>query len=103
MKSEKDVLTDVGRMKTAKMSLRKIAKHYGKPVTHGDIQRIQEGVFPKREDKRHALGLPKTCPFCKRPIGERRSHRRIKGLIDYSDKALRKMFENREEIKEPIV
>ncbi len=44
--------------KAAGRSLREIAKDYGPLITHADIQRGIQGEFPKRRDKREAMGLP---------------------------------------------
>jgi len=53
------------RHKTDDESLRKIARSYGKPITHGDIGRILKSrKYPACPEKRLVLGLPPTCPVC---------------------------------------
>jgi hypothetical protein len=46
----------------AKMSLRQIARQYGKSLTHGDIARMRDGIEPKGASKRLAFDLPATAP-----------------------------------------
>ena len=89
----------------ARRSYRAIAADYGKPITHGDIGRIlHDNVWPKGAAKCHALGLPvllpaPACLHCGEVhIAKRCPHspRQYKSLFDYSTKALRQMYENRE-------
>jgi hypothetical protein len=50
-------------------SLREIAKSYGKPITHADIERIlKNGKFPVGLKKRTALNVPPVCPKCEQPL-----------------------------------
>jgi len=66
MNSEIDVQRDVQAKKNAGMSLRAIAKIYGKPILFTDIDRILKGKFPAGEEKRKALHIPPVCPVCYR-------------------------------------
>jgi hypothetical protein len=62
--------------------------------------RIIHGYEPIRPATRKRLGLPIIFPFCKRPMQiKKRSHHSLKSLLDYPDKVLKRMFENRVEIK----
>ena len=50
-------------------SLREIAKSYGNPITHADIERIlKAGKFPVGLRKRTALNVPPVCPKCEQPL-----------------------------------
>jgi hypothetical protein len=48
----------------ARESLRAIAVSFGNPITHGDIGRILQGVFPVGDKKRVVLDIPPVCPTC---------------------------------------
>ena len=58
------------RAKYAKfMSLRAVAKSYGKSITHADIERIlKDGKFPVGAIKRMALQVAPICPKCEQPL-----------------------------------
>ena len=56
--SEQVLQAKVYEMNASGNSHRTIAQVYGKPISYGDIGRIIKGVFPKRAEKRIALGLP---------------------------------------------
>lgn len=60
--------------KNAHKSLREIAKEFGKPITHGDIQRILKGQFPHDLAKRAALGVAPVCDECGRPMPKPSRH-----------------------------
>ena len=48
------------------MSLRGVAREFGPPVNHADIQRILRGIEPRDPHKRLRLGLPAlgSAPVC---------------------------------------
>jgi len=99
------------------MSLRVIARGFGRPVTHADIQRILQGVFPVGAKKRSILGLPALVPTvacsacgdvhaydraCEmtviiRPKTQRKP-RAYKDLWDWPVELLRSAIKNREEM-----
>jgi len=68
--SEEKVLGYILLQKAAGRSLRQIANNdFGGCVTYGDVQRAMHGVFPKRPQKRLAMGLTPmrpapACPNC---------------------------------------
>lgn len=62
MYTEGQVLRDICAMKTGGISLRDIAKRYGSPIKHADIQRILHGQFPKGRAKRGALKVVELAP-----------------------------------------
>jgi hypothetical protein len=66
--SETSVQRDTQVKKDAGMSLRQIAKLYGKPITHADIERILVGVFPIGAAKRLALHVAPVCAKCEQPL-----------------------------------
>jgi len=66
--TETSVERDVQAKKNAGMSLRQIAKIYGSPITHADIERILAGVFPVGMGKRRALHIPPVCSKCEQPL-----------------------------------
>ena len=50
-------------------SLRMIAKYYGNPITHADIERIlKDGKFPVGAKKRMALRIPSICTKCEQKL-----------------------------------
>jgi len=63
---EELLITAIEAAKLSGWSLRKIAKFYGSPITHADIQRILCGVIPVSVEKRKVLGLSvqKLAPAC---------------------------------------
>lgn len=103
-------------LRSRRTSLRGMAKMFGEPILHTDIQRILVGVFPTGAEKRIALGLPALVPAsactacgnvhtvdrgCEVEIVIKKKRRaRTKAprdLFDIPTKRLRWMLENREE------
>ena len=58
----KKVKGDVVHLYSQLFSLRGVAREYGKPITHGDIQRILQGTEPRDPHKRKALNLSVFVP-----------------------------------------
>jgi hypothetical protein len=61
--------SDVLYLYGEKRSLRAVARLYGSPINHADIQRVLEGKETKNVKKRLAFGLPAyalapVCPKC---------------------------------------
>jgi len=84
MYSEKTVTDMVNRKIALGMSLRAIAREYGRPITHADIQRASRGTMPKNVAKRRAMGLPDACPVCYRrmPRPPRKVNPRLAAMTD---------------------
>lgn len=55
---------------------------------------IHDGYIPKRIETQIRLGLDPICPTCNKSIHRKRNPKR-KSLLDYPDKELRYLFENR--------
>jgi hypothetical protein len=72
-----------------KQSLRSIAAEFGRPITHGDIERAIHGKFPTRLDKRMALGLPLICPVCLQTV--KRPHRHVSPELKKAVEILRRL------------
>jgi hypothetical protein len=73
-----------------KKSLRRIAaEDYAGEVTHGDLDRVIHGIFPKDLNKRQALGLPLFCPVCKRKVAK--IHRHTPDWLKEAVKGLQKL------------
>jgi hypothetical protein len=69
MYTEAHVLRHIRARIKAGLSYRKMAKFFGWPITHADIQRIvKDGKFPVRIGKRWALHIPPMCPTCDQPL-----------------------------------
>jgi hypothetical protein len=66
--TEETVQISILAMHSQGKSLRAIAKEYGYPIIHTDIERILQGVFPVGRAKRYALHLPPVCPECLRDL-----------------------------------
>ena len=101
VKSEQDVLRDINKMWDggSGKSLRKIADHFGKPITYGDIARIIRGQFPIGNVKRAILELAPVCPTCRRKLDHRVRIRGKRDLFSLSIKELRRRFKHRREMK----
>jgi hypothetical protein len=87
-----------------KHSLRAVAREFGNPITHSDIQRILQGKEPRDPRKRKALNLSSlvpapACPHCgivhisKRCPSQRKQSR---DLFSMSVAELRWRLEHRE-------
>jgi hypothetical protein len=66
--TETTVQRDVAAKRNAGMSLRQIAKSYGSPILHTDIERILAGIFPVGMAKRQALHIPPVCSKCEQAL-----------------------------------
>jgi hypothetical protein len=56
--SREQALTQAVLKANETRSLRSIAQDFGPAITHGDLDRIIHGTYPKDLEKRQALGLP---------------------------------------------
>jgi hypothetical protein len=62
--SPDDLRSNLQQRYDAGESLRTIARTFGGTITHGDIARVLQGVFPAGAGKRDALGIPPVCSTC---------------------------------------
>lgn len=68
----------------------------GRPDPGMAYRIVKQGYRPKRISTQIRLGIAPICPTCHRPLHEKRKRRR-RSLLDYPDKELKAMFENRQE------
>ncbi len=101
------VKDDVLCLYEQKHSLRAVARVYGPPITHADIQRILKGLELHDPEKLLALGMPETkpAPVCRHcgevHVSSRCPHRRrpYRTISEMPTSVLRWKLENREAMR----